>query len=88
MTIAQYASKWAVVEHRANLKNNPLWVRATRQNIFFQWAEADEDSPIFKALQKGANRDDIKDKFDAAFDQMMTLLSKMEGTPDRDEPAV
>ena len=76
MTIAQYASKWAVVEHKAECRNKPLWDRYGRQQIFFNWAVDDLDSPIRKAIDAGAS------------EEMMSLLARMEGDSNAhsDEP--
>ena len=79
MTIGQYASKWAVVEHKAEYRNRPLWSRYDRQQIFFNWAVDDLESPIRKAIDSGAIEEDIHAEFDAAFEEMMSLLARMEG---------
>lgn len=88
MTIAQYAAKWAVVEHKAEYRNKPLWSGYDRQQIFFNWAVDDADSPIRKAIDAGANEEDVHDEFDVAFEEMMSLLARMEGYDDRGIPGV
>lgn len=78
ITIEEYASKWATVDHRAALKC-PEYIAPSRRQIFFQWAVADPDSPIAAALKDGVPEQEVETQFDDAYDQMLNILARMEG---------
>lgn len=79
MTIEEYASKWAVVEHRAVMEHDCNdFSSPSRQEIFYQWAVADKDSPIYWAILAGQDQMAVKEKFDTAYEQMLTLLERFD----------
>ena len=80
MTIEEYASKWAVVEHRAVAEYDyKEFCTPSRRDIFYRWAVDDPDSPIAAALKAGTPEQEVAEKFDAAYQDMLTLLDRMEG---------
>lgn len=89
MTIGEYASKWAVVEHNA-LKNlggdarmpvttfDSVVIRQERRSIFYEWAKADPDSPIADALNRGIDEDKVEKTFCDAYNDMLQILWKLD----------
>jgi hypothetical protein len=89
MTIGEYASKWAVVEHNAlkNLGSNSrmpstheeaVLIRVERRTIFFEWAKDDPESPIAEALKNGTDEDSVEDEFNSAYGDMLQILWKLD----------
>ena len=80
MTIEEYASKWAVVEYRAVAEYDyKEFCTPSRQSIFYRWAADDPDSPIAAALKDGVPEQEVEAQFDAAYQDMLAILSRMEG---------
>lgn len=79
MTIEEYASKWAVVEHRAVAEYDKEFCTPSRQSIFYRWAVDDPDSPIAAALKAGTPEQEVEGQFHAAYQDMLALLARMEG---------
>jgi hypothetical protein len=77
MTIQEYAAKWAVVEFNSDTAGCPESHRTTNRQIFFEWAVRDEDSPIHAALASGEPEESVQEQFDAGFNNMLAILTKM-----------
>jgi hypothetical protein len=86
MTIGEYASKWAVVEHNA-LNNmgrivrgheEEVIIRTERRTIFYQWAKDDPESPIAAALKRGIDEDSVESVFNNAYGDMLEMLWKFD----------
>jgi hypothetical protein len=89
MTIEEYASKWAVVEHQALAKlgrepqhySHPardFYIREDRRKIFFEWAKDDPESPIADALRDGTDPSKVEKAFGEAYLAMLQILWKLD----------
>jgi len=82
ITIQEYASKLAVLEHRSILAeglDGLNTIRDYRRAIFFEWAKDDKDSPLAEAIRNGTPEQEVEESFNSSYNDMLRVLWKLDG---------
>lgn len=83
-TIEEYAARWATTEYGA-AKNENLGKRDffhPMHDTIFEWAKADPESPIAKALASGADERELFVQFTKLWHQHRASLRRLDGKED------